>query len=496
MTKKLLLCLLLTSMAFTATQAQTQVIEQAAQLLSSTGQGGATAVAAGNVTQQDAEAVEMCQAKIAQSRQAGQSKTPAATIGESVKAERAKSLGQPAGKYTAGSWQVANNGAARRAAKAPTAVPDVLNAAEYDTKYSDGTTTVNGVVTIKKTDDTHAVLYNLWGLTDTLQCTYNLTAGTVAVTPAKIYDHSTYGPVWACSMDLDKRVYSTSTPITGTIGADGTITLGAWGVIVTTGESKGGSFAIFSKSEFKPTNATISETIYNGKSATNTDSVRTYPVYIDQTYDNQVDIVNFTNNGAVVKMRLNTDKSVSISPQHIFTNAFYGPFNCYPANWAKSKSAQKGNIVGTGTDTEINFGNYGVFCQASLSTRALGVLSATIKFNSGVVKYPTKSVQDWKGDGTEASPFIISTPSQLNAFADDVNSGNDYKGKYVKLGNDIDLSSSTLAYTPVGTEDSPFRGSFNGGGNTVKNLYINVGAEDYQGLFGDRKSTRLNSSHP
>lgn len=489
MTKKLLFGLLLTSMAFTATQAQTQVIEQAAQLLSSTGQGGATAVAAGNVTQQDAEAVEMCQAKIAQSRQAGQSKTPAATIGESVKAERAKSLGQPAGKYTAGSWQVANNGAARRAAKAPTAVPDVLNAAEYDTKYSDGTTTVNGVVTIKKTDDTHAVLYNLWGLTDTLQCTYNLTAGTVAVTPAKIYDHSTYGPVWACSMDLDKRVYSTSTPITGTIGADGTITLGAWGVIVTTGESKGGSFAIFSKSEFKPTNATISETIYNGKSATNTDSVRTYPVYIDQTYDNQVDIVNFTNNGAVVKMRLNTDKSVSISPQRIFTNAFYGPFNCYPANWAKSKSAQKGNIVGTGTDTEINFGNYGVFCQASLSTRALGVLSATIKFNSGVVKYPTKSVQDWKGDGTEASPFIISTPSQLNAFADDVNSGNDYKGKYVKLGNDIDLSSSTLAYTPVGTEDAPFRGSFNGGGNTVKNLYINVGAEDYQGLFGVADST-------
>ena len=89
MTKKLLFGLLLTSMAFTATQAQTQVIEQAAQLLSSTGQGGATAVAAGNVTQQDAEAVEMCQAKIAQSRQAGQSKTPAATIGESVKAERA-----------------------------------------------------------------------------------------------------------------------------------------------------------------------------------------------------------------------------------------------------------------------------------------------------------------------------------------------------------------------------------------------------------------------
>ena len=491
MTKKLLFGLLLTSMAVTATQAQTQVIEQAAQLRGSTSQGGATAVAAGDVASQDAEAVRGFRSKIAQSRQVGQPKAAVATVEESVKAERAKSLAQPTGKYAAGSWQVTSNGGARRAAKAPAALPDVLHAAEYDTKYSDGTTTVSGVATFKKTDDTHAVLYNLWGLSDTLQCTYDQAAGTVAVTPAKIYNHSTYGPVWACSMDLEKRVYSTSTPITGTIGADGTITLGAWGVIVTTGESQGGSFGVYSKTEFKPTNAMAYDVIYNGKSATNTDSVQVYPVYIDQKYDNQVEIVNFSNNGAIVKVRLTPDSAVSISPQLIFTNALYGPFKCHPANWAKSKSGQKGNILGTGHATEIDLGNWGVFCESSLGTRARGSLSTSIKFDKGVVTYPTASALDWKGEGTEASPYVITTPDQLTAFSESVAAGNDYKGKYVKLGNDLDLSSSTKAYIGVGTLDTPFRGAFDGAGHTVSNLTISVGAEDYQGLFGFADTTSV-----
>ena len=113
------------------------------------------------------------------------------------------------------------------------------------------------------------------------------------------------------------------------------------------------------------------------------------------------------------------------------------------------------------------------------------MLSATLDFNSGVVTYPTATAQDWTGEGTKASPYVITTASQLNAFAEDVSAGNDYKDKYVKLGADIDMSTSTLAFTPVGTsEETPFRGSFDGANYTVKNLKIAVGAENYQGLFG------------
>lgn len=484
MTKKLLFCLLTCAVTFWANTGRAQSFEQTAQLLKAGFEASPTAtVTQATMTQHDAEAVKEFETQIAVAK--GLKSAERSSAGKEVNATGEKAMTLLKQKFEPGSWQVTNVKGARRVAKAPSAMPDVLNAAEYDTQYSDGATVVSGVVTIKKVDDSHAVLYNLWGVPDTLQCTYDLAAGTVAITPGKIYDHSTYGPIWACSMDLANRVYSTTTPITGTIAADGTITLGAWGVLVVTGESKGGSFGIFTKSVFKPTNATISEVIYDGKKVTNTDSVRTYPVYLNQTYDNEVEIVNFTGNGAVVKMRLKADKSTSISPQLIFTNAMYGPFNCYPANWAKSKTAQKGNINGAGTDTQITFGNYGVFCVGSQSLRSLGVLSATLDFNSGVVTYPTATAQDWTGEGTKASPYVITTASQLNAFAEDVSAGNDYKDKYVKLGADIDMSTSTLAFIPVGTsEETPFRGSFDGANYTVKNLKIAVGAENYQGLFG------------
>ncbi len=484
MTKKLLFCLLTCAVAFWANTGRAQSFEQTAQLLKAGFEASPTAtVTQATMTQHDAEAVKEFETQIAVAK--GLKSAERSSAGKEVNATGEKAMTLLKQKFEPGSWQVTNVKGARRVAKAPSAMPDVLNAAEYDTQYSDGATVVSGVVTIKKVDDSHAVLYNLWGVPDTLQCTYDLAAGTVAITPCKIYDHSTYGPIWACSMDLANRVYSTTTPITGTIAADGTITLGAWGVLVVTGESKGGAFGIYSQSVFKPTNATISEVIYDGKKVTNTDSVRTYPVYINQTYDNEVEIVNFTGNGAVVKMRLKADKSTSISPQLIFTNAMYGPFNCYPADWAKSKTAQKGNINGAGTDTQITFGNYGVFCVGSQSLRSLGVLSATLDFNSGVVTYPTATAQDWTGEGTKASPYVITTASQLNAFAEDVSAGNDYKDIYVKLGADIDMSTSTLAFTPVGTsEETPFRGSFDGANYTVKNLKIAVGAENYQGLFG------------
>ena len=478
MTKKLLFCLLTCAVAFWANTGWAQSFEQTAQQLKAGFETSPTVtVTQATMTQHDAEAVKEFETQIAVAK--GLKSAERSSAGKEVNATGEKAMTLLKQKFEPGFWQVTNVKGARRVAKAPSAMPDVLNAAEYDTQYSDGATTVSGVVTIKKVDDSHAVLYNLWGVPDTLQCTYDLAAGTVAITPGKIYDHSKYGPIWACSMDLAKKTYSTTNP------ADGTITLGAWGVLVVSGESKGGGFGIYSQSVFKPTNATISEVIYDGKKVTNTDSVHTYPVYLNQTYDNEVEIVNFTGNGAVVKMRLKADKSTSISPQLIFTNAMYGPFNCYPANWAKSKTAQKGNINGAGTDTQITFGNYGVFCVGSQSLRSLGVLSATLDFNSGVVTYPTATAQDWTGEGTKASPYVITTASQLNAFAEDVSAGNDYKDKYVKLGADIDMSTSTLAFTPVGTsEETPFRGSFDGANYTVKNLKIAVGAENYQGLFG------------
>ena len=348
MTKKLLFSLLLCWLFSTAGIAQTQVIEQVAQL-----HGAASFVARSvDVTQdstasQDAETVKEFRAKIAQSNALHQPQTnPTANAGpeKHVNVESGKTWNLSGNKFAPGSWQVNNQNGAKRAARRKAAtLPVEQSCAEFDYKYSDGSCSTNGVMKVKRIDDTNVQIINLWGLTDTLQATYDAAAGTLKITPAQIYQHSTYGPVWACSMDLAKRVYSTTTPITATVGDDGIITLGAWGVIVTEGDSKGGSFGVYSKSELKPCNATMSSVIYNGKSLTNTDSVQTYGVYVSQPYDNEIEIVNFVNNGATVKARLKPDSTVTISPQRIFTNMLYGPFNCYPADYAKSKYAQKGN---------------------------------------------------------------------------------------------------------------------------------------------------------
>jgi hypothetical protein len=66
------------------------------------------------------------------------------------------------------------------------------------------------------------------------------------------------------------------------------------------------------------------------------------------------------------------------------------------------------------------------------------------------------------------------------------------------LQNDIDLSSicykvdGTVAndksWTPIGTKDNPFEGTFLGNDYTIKNFYINNTNQEYQGLFGYIKS--------
>ncbi len=91
------------------------------------------------------------------------------------------------------------------------------------------------------------------------------------------------------------------------------------------------------------------------------------------------------------------------------------------------------------------------------------------------------------GDGTEESPYLISTLAELKAFRDSVNAGNTYIKEYVKLTADIDLNNEE--WTPIGTENNPFKGVFDGDGYTISNLKItkeldNVAGNNRLGLFG------------
>ena len=73
----------------------------------------------------------------------------------------------------------------------------------------------------------------------------------------------------------------------------------------------------------------------------------------------------------------------------------------------------------------------------------------------------------------------ISTAEDLRAI-----NGN-LAGHYV-LDGDIDLTDCLGggSWTPIGTEDKPFTGTFDGNGHSIKGLYINASDSNYQGLFG------------
>ncbi len=88
----------------------------------------------------------------------------------------------------------------------------------------------------------------------------------------------------------------------------------------------------------------------------------------------------------------------------------------------------------------------------------------------------------------------ISTAAELKAFADSVNNGNTYDGKTVTLTSNIDLSTvcgatmgetdMTISWTPIGTLENSFNGTFDGAGHTVSGLYINSDYTYLTGLFG------------
>mgnify|MGYP001048019910 CR=1 FL=1 len=82
-----------------------------------------------------------------------------------------------------------------------------------------------------------------------------------------------------------------------------------------------------------------------------------------------------------------------------------------------------------------------------------------------------------------AQDLVISSVDELIAFRDEVNGGNNFSGKIVKLAADLDVSSES-PWVPIGNSSSkPFKGTFDGDGHKITGLHLNA-SQNYQGLFG------------
>ena len=114
--------------------------------------------------------------------------------------------------------------------------------------------------------------------------------------------------------------------------------------------------------------------------------------------------------------------------------------------------------------------------------------------------------QWWHADAdhdgtTEERAYIIRTVTGINLLASLVDKGNTYKNKFFKLEHDIKYNPNNLDengenYTPIGTYNTNFQGTFDGQGYTISGIRLKkMGKENTQdgkqGIFGVIKDATI-----
>ena len=95
------------------------------------------------------------------------------------------------------------------------------------------------------------------------------------------------------------------------------------------------------------------------------------------------------------------------------------------------------------------------------------------------------------GNGTAEDPYKISSTTDLNQLATDVNSGTVYDGVYFIMTTDLTYTKTVENnFTPIGDASHAFEGFFDGKGKTISGLNINL-TTLCVGLFGNIGSTAI-----
>ena len=104
----------------------------------------------------------------------------------------------------------------------------------------------------------------------------------------------------------------------------------------------------------------------------------------------------------------------------------------------------------------------------------------------------------WDGTSEEVTPandvYEITNAQQLAWVAEQVDGGNNFSGKTVKLMNNIDLAN--VPWNPIGVsgDSMPFSGTFDGNGKTISNLYVDLTDEplyESAGLFANASGATI-----
>ena len=129
--------------------------------------------------------------------------------------------------------------------------------------------------------------------------------------------------------------------------------------------------------------------------------------------------------------------------------------------------------------------------EGLLTAKVTGTIIIEARFGSKVAQLTLiiQSGQKWDGVTVEEPDndgqfYYIKKASELAWIAQETSLGHNdgFKNKTVVLMNDIDLNSQS--WTPIGYSEKPFKGIFNGYGNTISSLSLDHIMINEYGLFG------------
>lgn len=121
--------------------------------------------------------------------------------------------------------------------------------------------------------------------------------------------------------------------------------------------------------------------------------------------------------------------------------------------------------------------------------RILCIMAMSLVLSSGLAMAQSGSWSDknyqsqsWGNDYDSRNSYDINNESDLAKFAYMVGQGYDFKNKTITLKAHLNLYRNE--WTPIGTTEHPFRGSFNGDGYSISGVHPPKEGCDYAGLFG------------
>ena len=330
----------------------------------------------------------------------------------------------------------------------------------------------------------------------TVKAHLDAATGTVTIPSQVVYDDPEQGPCALATTSSDGKP-DYEKPLVGTVSADGTIDFGEewWGVFITSGKYKDLFVAAYYDLKIqKPTGTMTYKTASGAQNG--------YYVVVKQTSGNVLTVTNIFNQGLDIEMELNRNRTASMNQQvaSINANGSWVIIKCLAFNDAGNLTQYSGvlttNEAPANDNTTITWTDWSL-----LSTQAnayAGRLTDAVLTSFSPIEYPTLTVTEFEGEGTEANPYLIKTLDDLLLLADKVNTDTEYVGtgsantytytrsykdKFFALGADIDMNG--YRFEPIGsTYRQRFAGTFDGKGHTIKGLNVNAGTQYYAGLFG------------